>query len=602
MFKMKREKLGRINHQVFLITIFTITIPLLIISTVLYLTSVNGFKTQHENSSQLILTNLSFNIDQYLQSIEKGTLAAITNEELQLALENWPLISTTDQEELKIQYEKEIEDFAGSLEVSIKNIDSVQIFSENRVFYSTNFNRSDYDSKNFVNKDWYKQTIEARGKVVLFGTHKPFQRPQASNSVISIARVINKAGSKQALSVVLIDIRLDSLQEILNKSETTNRNFIILDKDNQLIYASDLKLNRNHLKDIITSLEKSNSTVKQQNSSFYASINNSNSFVNFVHSNYSGWKVIQYVPVHEITKYSEEIQFIIFALAFMSFVTAIILYFILKHRVTKPIISLSHQVKQVGLGNFVLNLNSNRNDEFGVLHRGISQMVSDLEQQVHRLSDAKVQQKMAQYGALKSQINPHFLANTLETIQMKVIINGDRETSEMVGKLGMLFRGLISSGKETLKLREELEQLRLYISIQQFRFANKMTYEENLAEEILDAEILHFILQPIVENAFVHGLERKLDPGVIRIISQVNGKFIKIIVEDNGIGLSDQQLCMLQEKLDSPIQLTEENHVGLKNVHDRICFYYGEQYGLLIESQENVGTRVVLTLPYIKKE
>lgn len=599
--KLQGKKIGRLNHQIFLITIFTITFPLLIISAFLYITSVNGFKTQHESSSHLILTNLSFNIDQYLQSIEKGTLAAITNEELQLALENWPLISSTDQEELKIHYEKEIENFAGTLEVSIKNIDSVQIYAEDRIFYSANFNRSDYSNVNFQNSEWYKKTLEAKGKVVIFGTHTPFQRPNANNSVISLARVINKAGSKKALSVVLVDIRLDSLQEILRKSETTNRKFIILDNNNQLIYASDKAINEHHIYQIVDTFHQENTKASEQNLGFYATVDRVNSFVNYVDSSYSGWKVIQYVPVNEITKYAKEIQYIIFALAIMSLITAILFFFILKHRVTKPIITLSHQVKQVGLGNFSLDLDSQRNDEFGVLHRGINRMILDLQQHIQRLSDAKVQQKMTQYGALKSQINPHFLANTLETIQMKVIINGDRETSEMIGKLGVLFRGLIPSGKETLTLSEELKQLILYIQIQQYRFANKIQYEEQINEESYDAEILHFILQPIVENAFVHGLERKLEAGIISIKSHVSDKLLYITVEDNGIGMTQDELLSLKQKLDSPLQLTEENHVGLKNVHDRIRFYYGEQYGITIQSKEHVGTTVGLTLPFRSK-
>jgi len=596
--KKKHKKMGRLNQQIFLIMILTVTLPLFIISAVLYFISFNGLKTQHESSSHLILTNLSFNIDQYLQSIEKATLSAITDDELQLALENWPIISSSDEEELKIQYEKEIEDFAGTLEVSIKNIDSVQIYVDDRVFYSANFNRSDYYLENFMDSDWYKETIEAKGKIIIFGTHKPFQRPNATDSVISIARVINKAGSKKALSVMLIDIRLDSLQEILSKSETTNRNFIILDKNNQIIYASDSALNEQHIPTLIDTF---NNKLVQNEKSYSATINNVNSYVNFVDSSYSGWKVIQYIPVNEITKYAKEIQLNIFALTIMSFATALLFFFILHGRVTKPIISLAQQVKQVGLGNFNIQFNSNRNDEFGVLHKGINRMVSDLKLHVQRLSDAKVQQKMTQYGALKSQINPHFLANTLETIQMKVIINGDRETSEMIGKLGLLFRGLIPSGKETLSLEEELSQLRLYIQIQQYRFANKMSYEEVLAENSSQAQILHFILQPIVENAFVHGLERKLDKGFIRIQTHINDKLLLITVEDNGIGIPPQRLEELQKKLNESDQLTEEEHVGLKNVHDRIRFYYGEQYGISINSKENSGTKITLSLPYIKK-
>src|SRR5690606_29098812 len=212
------NKMSRLNRQIFLIMIITVTFPLLIISAVLYFNSVHALKTEYESSSQLILTNLSFNIDQYLQSIEKGTITALMDDELQLALERWPNTSLENEEELRLRYETEIESFVGTIEVSIKNVDSVQIYVGDRVFYSASFNRSDYNIGDFTQEEWYRRTIEAGGRVILFGTHKPFHRVNALDSVISIARVINKAGTKKALSVILIDIRLDSLREILSKS------------------------------------------------------------------------------------------------------------------------------------------------------------------------------------------------------------------------------------------------------------------------------------------------------------------------------------------------------------------------------------------------
>jgi len=595
------NKMSRLNRQIFLIMIITVTFPLLIISAVLYFNSVHALKTEYESSSQLILTNLSFNIDQYLQSIEKGTITALMDDELQLALERWPNTSLENEEELRLRYETEIESFVGTIEVSIKNVDSVQIYVGDRVFYSASFNRSDYNIGDFTQEEWYRRTIEAGGRVVLFGTHKPFHRVNALDSVISIARVINKAGTKKALSVILIDIRLDSLREILSKSETTNRSFIILDEQHELIYASDAAMDEQSIQAITAKLAQQQLKANDTGH-FYVNIDQVKSYVNYVDSSYSGWKVIQYIPVNEMIKYARNIQGTIFALALMSFITALLFFIILHKRVTKPIIRLSQQVKQVGLGNFNIKLDSSRNDEFGVLHRGISKMITDLKQHIERLSDAKVQQRMTQYGALKSQINPHFLANTLETIQMKVIINGDRQTSEMVGKLGQLFRTFIPSGKDTQTLLDELKQLRLYIQIQQFRFADKISYEEDLAVGSEQAVILHFILQPIVENAIVHGLEPQLEPGQVTIRTLITQKHLYIYVEDSGIGMDEAQLEQLRSRLDKPVDLIEEEHIGIKNVHDRIRYYYGEPYGITIDSEKHKGTTITISLPYIVEE
>ncbi|MCR8660204.1 sensor histidine kinase [Paenibacillus endoradicis] len=590
------SKVGRINQQIFFIIIGTITIPLLIISVVLFITAAKVVKTEHESSSHLILTNLSSNIDQYLQSIEKGTITSLMDINLQLALEQWPNTQFDNAEDLQLKYENVIENFVGSIEMSIKNVDSVQIYTGNRVFYSANFNRADYNIGHFTDEEWYKRTLEAKGQIVLFGTHKPFHRVDALDSVISIARVINKSGTKKALSVILVDIRLDSLREILSKSEITNRKFLILDEDNQLIYASDPTMVDENLLAITEKLEQVDYTNLDAGH-FYASIQNVKSYVNYVDSSYSGWKVVQYISEYEMIKYAKNIQNIIFALALLSLATALLFLFILYKRVTQPIIRLSRQVKLVGSGNFNLKLDSKRNDEFGVLYNGISKMVADLNLYIERLSDAKVQQKMTQYGALKSQINPHFLANTLETIQMKVIINGDRETAEMIGIVGHLFRSFIPTGKETLTLQEELQQIRLYIKVQQLRFGDKIEYEENLVTGSDQAIILHFILQPLVENAIVHGLERKVGKGKVEVSTAITSKQLLILIKDNGVGMTAKQIAQLQSKLDTPVDMVAEEHIGVKNVHDRIRYYYGDPYGITIESQENEGTTITLYFP-----
>ncbi|NQX65220.1 sensor histidine kinase [Paenibacillus alba] len=592
----QKLRMKHVNHQIFMLMILIITIPLLIISVIIYLFSMQAVKNEYQSSSNLILTNLSFNIDQYLQSIEKGTLNAQMDGQLQGALENWTLDKNDNGNDQKIQYGNIIEHFISSIEMTIKNVDSVQIYAGSRVFYSTNFNRSDYDVKDFTHEDWYVQTQARNGGIVLFGAHLPFHRVNAKNNVISIARVINKVGSKQPIGTMLIDIRLDSLREILKLSEVSKRNFIIIDNNGGVIYNSE----RNESKPALsTSIKNQNmdTVLKEDAGSFYAHFSGNDSFINFVTSPYSGWKVIQYIDEKEMTKQADVLIKIVLTLAFLSLGTAILFMFILSARVTKPIILLSRQVKLVGLGKFDVDLSSDRQDEFGVLYQGIRKMVEDLQIYIERSSMAKVQQKVAQYGALKSQINPHFLANVLESIQMKAVINQQREISEMVGMIGRLFRIHIQTGKETVPLKEELEHIRLYVNIQQLRFGDKIQYTERLAEGSENLQVMHFSLQPLIENAIVHGLERRNGPGLLEVSSMKSGNDMLIMIKDNGVGMSEEKLEQLRFRLSLPSDTLDEDHIGVKNVHDRILFYFGEQYGLAIDSQLGEGTTVTIRIP-----
>lgn len=562
-------QMKNVNYQIFIMVIVTITIPLMIIAAIIYHYSTQALKNEYQNSSNLILNNLSFNIDQHLQSIAKSTLNVQMNSQMQLALESASLgkLELLDN----LQYYTQIEKFVGTIEMTIEHVDSVQIYASGRIFHSSLFTSADFDASGYEEQEWYRQTLEKQGGVVIFGSHMPFHRVSAKQPVISIARAINKVGTRDLLGVMLIDLRLDSLKNILSLSESSNRNFIITGRQGDIIYS--------------TNPVQTDFTAQS-------------AYVNSVSSPYSGWKVYQSIAEEEMTKDAKLLRQIILGLAFLSLIIAILFMYILYRRVTRPIIQLSKQVKLVGMGRFDVDLHSSRQDEFGVLFQGIRKMVEDLQSYIERTSITKAQQKVAQYGALKSQINPHFLANALESVQMKAIIGGQREIGEMIGRLGRLFRIHIGTGKETVPLREELAHIRLYIEVQQMRFGDKIQYAEEIAEGSESVQMLHFALQPLIENAIEHGLERRTEAGLLKVVTRYDGADLLIIVSDNGVGIDSGQLRELREQLEAGATDTlGDAHIGIKNVHERIQYYFGEQYGIRIDSTPGEGTEVTIRIP-----
>lgn len=584
-----------VNYQIFVLMIITITIPLLILSVIIYIFSIQSAKSEYQNSSNLILNNLSFNFDQYLRSVEIGALTAHMDSKLQNALENWGKTDSEKDYVQSLEYESAIEHFISSIEMTIENVDSVQIFLDDRVFYSS-LKRAVYDVSNLSSEEWYQQTMEQKGKIVLFGTHEPFHRPNSNESVISLARVINKSGTRNPLGVLLIDIRLDSLRNILNLSENRNRNFVILDDVGKVVYASDLnQINSN--KTFKTPIQLAVANSQTDTGSFYAEVNGVDSFFNYVTSPYSKWTVIQYIEEQEMTKHANLLRRVILWLALFSLAMAMLFMVILYLRVTKPIIYLSKHVKEIGIGKFNVNLTSERQDEFGLLYQGISKMANNLQDYIERASYLKAQQQLAHYRALKSQVNPHFLANALESIQMKAVINKQRDIAEMIGLLGQLFRVTIQSGKETIMLEEELTHIRLYIQVQQMRFGEKIQYTENLAPNSDSIQIVHFSLQPLVENAIVHGLEPKLGHGILEVSSTISGKDLLIRIQDNGVGIDSEQVQHLRDHLEESSNTLMEEHIGLKNVHEQIRYYFGNKYGITIDSTLGKGTTVTVRIP-----
>ena len=223
-------------------------------------------------------------------------------------------------------------------------------------------------------------------------------------------------------------------------------------------------------------------------------------------------------------------------------------------------------------------------------------------QNEYRAENMRVQAEM---HALQSQINPHFLYNTLETIRGIAMMKGADEIAEITESLSALFRYSISNPGEMASLREELENVRSYLRIQQYRFPNKVYYSEEIADpEILNYRIPILTIQPIIENAISHGLEKKVGMGWVKFQAVMTNYHIVMRISDNGIGMDEQRLLELRTSLMSGEEIKENGHgkskdsgIALRNVNQRLKFYYGEPYGLNVMSTRNVGTTVEVTLP-----
>ena len=262
---------------------------------------------------------------------------------------------------------------------------------------------------------------------------------------------------------------------------------------------------------------------------------------------------------------------------------------------------------KVSLGDFNIRKSIEGNDEIGELYEDICQTVESVKQLIEENYSAKVQkeelkrkQKEMQFEMLSSQINPHFLYNTLETIRMKAYCNGETELAGVVKKLSKLLRRNLEVSDRSVSLASELEMIEAYLTIQKFRFGERISYHIENEIESEKYYLLPLLLQPIVENAFIHGLEAKQGSGKIVCSIKEQNHCLKIAISDNGLGISKERLQQIQRSLHGE-QIEERNRVGLKNINERIKLYYGDMYGITIESIEDQGTTVTIVLPKMQE-
>lgn len=281
---------------------------------------------------------------------------------------------------------------------------------------------------------------------------------------------------------------------------------------------------------------------------------------------------------------------------------SILLIFIFASRFSRRLNAFQVQMHKTAAGDFQIVKMNGSHDEISVLYEDLNAMISSIQHLLSTVYEEQVQkeklnsrQKDVEFKMLASQINPHFLYNTLETIRMKARCSGEDEIEELVKMLAKIMRRNIQVGDNLVTLKSELELVEYYLKIQQYRFGDRINYRIELNCNIEFLKIMPLIIQPVVENAFIHGLETKEGEGEIRIIVERTDR-LRIHVIDNGIGMSKEKLEEITESLNDTMKL-DRSHIGLSNVNQRIKLLYGEEYGIYIDSAAGRGTTVIIELP-----
>lgn len=264
--------------------------------------------------------------------------------------------------------------------------------------------------------------------------------------------------------------------------------------------------------------------------------------------------------------------------------------------ITKPLKKLQRLMKEVEGGNLDINYKSTSADEIAQLGKSFNQMVLKLKALLNKVYYEQRAKRKAELAALQSQIKPHFLYNTLDTIQWKAIEHDAYDVSDMIMALSNLFRLSLNDGKEIIKLRDEIGHIKSYLFIQEVRYQDKLNYSIDYDEKILDCKVLKLIIQPIVENAIYHGIKSRRKEGQIDIKINSKGEDIIILVEDNGIGIRKEELKDLNLALKKG-KISRGQGYGMFNVNERIQLEFGKMYGVSIDSIYNVGTKVTITIP-----
>ncbi|MNB97043.1 Sensor histidine kinase YpdA [compost metagenome] len=279
----------------------------------------------------------------------------------------------------------------------------------------------------------------------------------------------------------------------------------------------------------------------------------------------------------------------------MSFTYGIILRF------SKKVKIIVKSMKRLQEGDLSTRIHLNREDELQLIANNFNYMCERLELYINKVYISELTQKNAELVALQSQINPHFLYNTLEAIRMRAITQGAKDVGQMIYILSTLFRTMIKKSM-VVTISDEIEYCNLYLELFQIRHKDRLQIESQISPAAMNCSIVKLLIQPVIENYIVHGFRPDRFGNLIRIEVTESGGEIQIAISDNGNGITPSKLTELQQMLQVSMRMDEPpSSVGLCNVNERIKLYYGTEYGLTIASEVNKGTIVIMNIPVVRE-
>lgn len=571
--------------------LLVILLPVVTISTVsnlIYNNSINDI--QNDNTEQTI-QQISRNVDFYMRNMENIIDALSLDPRVIGFLNSKELTNGKNTETMEYEVTKAIMSFTPFH----PEIVGIMVVNKNDLYVSDIMYRISKDP--LINEKWYIQASENPEKVQIF--RKPVGRnvnnvfQYCADDVVSMCKAVidNKTGT--CLGVILIDMKLDIIKSVIESVKPGKTGFVyIVDSNNEIVYApvNDVVY---RIKDEWISDLSDDILVKRIKDKDYKMMSES--------SDYTLWRTVGVFPLEESNRVLRYIKYYSFGVALFTLVLAGILGMVFTRSIANPITKLRKLMKRTEEGDLNVFFNSKYTDEIGELGNSFNHMIQEIKNLIHLVQVEEKSKRKAEISILQAQIKPHFLYNTLDTIQWMAEEHEAQDIIQVVNALTNLLRVGLSKGKEVIKIRDEIMHIESYLIIQKVRYEDKLDYEINIPEELMKLEVTKLILQPIVENAIYHGIKEKRGKGKINIEGKIIDNKLCFTITDNGAGISEEKLKYINKILHGKNPVKINIGFGIYNVNERIRLSYGEEFGLMFYSTEGIGTKVEIWHPVIKE-
>lgn len=448
-----------------------------------------------------------------------------------------------------------------------------------------------------ASSEMLKQVDTSSGNNIWFPMQqRNYLTPDSQEIVMTLGKRIVNIYTGQKLGMLILNIKESSLSAIYQKIGS------IQDGSYFIVNEGGVVISSQHPEDLLQ--EVADPTMKN----WITSSKDTSDLTSFQHEKTLvvssdvpsfGWKLISMAPLESLTADTRKITILIVIIGLICLFFALLGAGMLSQLIAKPIMGLTKHMKKVKEGSLDIEFQVNSEDEIGLLASGFNAMIRRVQELLTNINFEQKKKREYELALIQAQIKPHFLYNTLDVIYTLSEMGRARDVQRTTKALADFYRAALSKGRETITIEEEIRNVKDYLSIQRIRYSDVFTFEFDIRGEVLGGLIPKLTIQPLVENAIYHGLKTKGSLGLLKVTGEIVEGKIKIIVSDDGVGMLPERLEALVKKPESPKQAVG---YGLRNVNDRIQLYFGDEYGLQIESQLGQGTEVTLWLPFQSEE
>lgn len=577
---------GSFRFKLIVMLVALIVIPLILFSFLLFSWVKDIISVKYSESAIQSVYESRKNIDFILNDLREFSNIILTNRDFIGALNN---IDTTEPlvfEGLLRSFFTSREDIEG---IYVYSGDDSYSIGSNKVLKKSN------DSAWY----WYKELTSSSGEIKWIDTRHEKIRILAGDFdkyYFSIGRKLIDINTLKELGVIMIDVDEVILEKTYRNlaSEGDVEVFICDSEGNIISHPVKEKIGSNINTEEASYAQRMLSDGKASGKLFYRAGMKDNMVI-YSTCNTTGWKLVKIIPNNYLYREIDNIRTYVTVIGTVYVMIALGVALLFSLMITNPIINMMKIMKQAENGNLNVKIKTDRTDEIGQLGVSFNNMISKIKTLIAQLLEEERIKKEIELEVLHAQINPHFLYNTLNTIKWMAKMQGAKNISSTVTALIKLLRISINLSNEMITLNDEIEYVKNYILIQKVRFNEQFEISYAVDEECTNCFIPKLILQPVVENAIIHGWKEDSSQLDIKIEAYKENDSLVISISDNGAGIEED---VIRKIFKAEKNVNKFSVVGLNNVNERIKLYFGDDYGVSISSEVGEGTTVRINLPF----